>query len=143
MADLETITIGELPTITEIGENDTVLIASGGRMKKANPSLVGGGSTLVVTTSYSGDPEGTYTITFDKTYAEIAEAMLNGSVVIDDSALFAFFGATVPTGTKKIWTILGLTYDNEYGISTNDYWFSASTKNDYPSAVISEVLPSP
>lgn len=47
MPDLNTKTLNELDTITEMGENDKVLVESGGRMKKLNGSVSGGGGVII------------------------------------------------------------------------------------------------
>ena len=48
MPDLNTKTLNELDTITEMGENDKILVESGGRMKKLNGSVGGGGGGVIV-----------------------------------------------------------------------------------------------
>lgn len=48
MPDLNTKTLNELDTITEMGENDKVLIESGGRMKRCSGSLGGGGGAVLL-----------------------------------------------------------------------------------------------
>lgn len=52
MSELSTKNLSELTVITELGENDKVLVESGGRMKKIASSAVGGGGgVLIVDTS--------------------------------------------------------------------------------------------
>lgn len=52
MPDLNTKTLNELDTITEMGENDKVLVESNGRMKKFSGEIGGSGSGVYILTSH-------------------------------------------------------------------------------------------
>lgn len=56
MADLNTKTLNELDTITEMGENDTILVESNGRMKKFSGEIgsgSGGGVYILNASDFS------------------------------------------------------------------------------------------
>ena len=78
MADLNTITLSELATITELGENDKVLVESGGRMKKISGSL-GGGGAVVIDLIYD---EENYRFKIEYTTSEFADLLASGQVPI-------------------------------------------------------------
>ena len=48
MDDSNTKTLNELETITEMGENDKVLVESNGRMKRCSGSLGSGGGVYIL-----------------------------------------------------------------------------------------------
>ena len=48
MPDLSTKTLNELDTITEMGENDKVLVESNGRMKKFSGEIGSGGGVYIL-----------------------------------------------------------------------------------------------
>ena len=48
MSDLNTKTLNELDTITEMGENDKVLVESNGRMKKFSGEIGSGGGGVYI-----------------------------------------------------------------------------------------------
>ncbi len=58
MADLNTKTLNELETITEMGENDKVLVESNGRMKRCSGSLGGGGVYILNANDFTDSNEG-------------------------------------------------------------------------------------
>lgn len=52
MADLTTKTLNELDTVDSVASTDHVLIESGGRMKRADSSLVGGAAYVLYTSDF-------------------------------------------------------------------------------------------
>ena len=48
MSELNTVTLTELPVADSVGQNDHILIESGGRMKRASGNLVGSGDGYVL-----------------------------------------------------------------------------------------------
>lgn len=52
MADLTTKTLNELATVESVASTDHVLIESGGRMKRADSSLVGGAAYALYTSDF-------------------------------------------------------------------------------------------
>ena len=70
MANLDTKTLSELDTITEMGENDKVLIESGGRMKKFSGTISGGGNTVLTETS------GSIGVSYDQIVSYVSEGNL-------------------------------------------------------------------
>ena len=57
MADLDTITLSELDAISELGNNDKILVESGGRMKRASSANIGGGGVYIFDPSEYEEPE--------------------------------------------------------------------------------------
>ena len=58
MADLNTKTLNELDTITEMGENDKVLVESGGRMKRFSGEIGGSGGGVYILNASDFSPSG-------------------------------------------------------------------------------------
>lgn len=56
MADLTTKTLNELATVTSVASTDHVLIESGGRMKRADSSLVGGAAYALYASDFEEEP---------------------------------------------------------------------------------------
>lgn len=79
MPDLNTKTLNELDTITEMGENDKILVESGGRMKKLSGSVGGGGGVIVEFGTVSQESSQK---TIDMTAAEFATLLASGQVPI-------------------------------------------------------------
>lgn len=52
MADLTTKTLNELATVESVASTDHVLIESGGRMKRADSSLVGGAAYVLYVSDF-------------------------------------------------------------------------------------------
>lgn len=52
MADLTTKTLNELATVESVASTDHVLIESGGRMKRADSSLVGGAAYVLYASDF-------------------------------------------------------------------------------------------
>lgn len=58
MADLTTKTLNELATVTSVASTDHVLIESGGRMKRADSSLVGGAAYVLYASDFEDESNG-------------------------------------------------------------------------------------
>lgn len=58
MADLITKTLNELATVTSVASTDHVLIESGGRMKRADSSLVGGAAYVLYVSDFEDESNG-------------------------------------------------------------------------------------
>lgn len=80
MSELNTKALSELTVVDSLENTDTVLIESGGYMKKINSSAIGGGLIVNVTAEFPGS-EGTI-VDVSKTYAEIADAIKDGNDVV-------------------------------------------------------------
>lgn len=79
MSELNTKTLNELTTVDSLLNTDTVLIESGGRMKKVSPSAIGGGgggNVVIANGQLQGEvePNVPYSVNLDKTYNEIVSA---------------------------------------------------------------------
>ena len=58
MADLTTKTLNELDTVDSVASTDHVLIESGGRMKRADSSLVGGAAYVLYASDFVDESGG-------------------------------------------------------------------------------------
>ena len=58
MAELTTKTLNELPTVSSVASTDHVLIESGGRMKRADSSLVGGAAYVLYASDFVDESGG-------------------------------------------------------------------------------------
>ena len=79
MSELNTKTLSELTTVDSLLNTDTVLIESGGRMKKVSPSAIGGegsggGGSVLVIEAIANETGATI---LNKTWQEIYDAFTN------------------------------------------------------------------
>lgn len=120
MSELNTKSLSELATVDSLGNTDKVLIESGGLMKKANPSIIGGGGGMIV--NITAD-ESTGYATMDKTFAEIKDAVDAGKLVMFKQDDVTSVLVSIETGSDR-----HIYYYNE----RNMFDFVASSDTDYP-----------
>ena len=116
MPDLNTKTLNELDTITEMGENDKVLVESNGRMKKFSGEIGGGG--LVVLTE---DSNGSIGVSYNQIVGYIEEGKLPILVYVD--------AEVGPAPFNCIYMLVG------YSIFNSDYFVTFSWYNPDSGAV--------
>lgn len=80
MADLNTKTLNELDTITEMGENDKVLVESGGRMKRCSGSLGSGGAVVLEVVQADPGSEGQHMV--DISLTNLTNLLSSGQIPI-------------------------------------------------------------
>lgn len=134
MPDLDTITLSELDTITEMGENDKVLVESNGRMKRCSGSLGGGGGVCIEITEHP-NTEGRRII--ELTPTELSTMLSSGQIPIFhntpvseyDSEQYASFSRLQLGEGGSCWLTLNSNgigdfyYDaNEYEGAFLEYW---------------------
>lgn len=108
MPDLNTKTLNELDTITEMGENDKVLVESSGRMKKFSGEIGGGG--IIVLTEDENQSIGI-------SYNQIMNGLQNGKmpILLKDLTINGHTG----TNIYNLYNIV--TASNAYGIVFSYY----------------------
>lgn len=123
MADLDTITLSELDTVSELLETDTLLVERGGRIKRFTGEVGGGNNTLIIT-----DTNGT----LNKTFNQIKNAIDVGTIV-----LVAPSNNSSAVGTMEF--CYGYTFqvsEGHYAIhiinSGSFYSYIANSQTDYP-----------
>ena len=94
MAELNTKTIDELETIESMGENDKVLVASGGEIKKVSGSLGGGGGLYFINEFVDVEFSGYGTVSCPKITPNEIIALVNSGmlpVLVDNSDDYAAY----------------------------------------------------
>lgn len=85
MAELTTKTLNELATVESVASTDHVLIESGGRMKRADSSLVGGAAYVLYASDFNLSPAMKMTCNNTTIYNGLLKAIDEGrSVIIMD-----------------------------------------------------------
>ena len=111
------IDFNNLETVEELGENDKVLVNSGGSVKEADASLIGGSGDGGI--FFVNDVNGT----LDKTWQEINDALEARKLVA------VFYSGDFGIGCELVGAVRIL--EGEYTVSTNSY-YTATSPDDYP-----------
>jgi len=131
MADLSTKTLNELDTITEMGENDKVLVESNGRMKRCSGSLGGGGAVVLEVVQANPGSEGQHMV--DISLTNLTNLLLSGQIPIfhfnklseyDYETYGSFAGLDIDQNSLYLFSgssVASYLYDSENSIF-KEYW---------------------
>lgn len=129
MADLSTKTLNQLDTITEMGENDKILVESNGRMKKFSGEIGGSDSGVYILNShdFTVDSETEALTVFNTViFNDLFEALDTGTTVylyedVEDNTYYMItsFQAYYSNNSSVIYVITG--YDTFFIKPSNGY----------------------